>query len=72
MTTRARQERWRRDETLLTVCYRGGFQMNVLSLIERGRLIPTSDELDRLKKALEYPGDPAELLQPVEPDLVHV
>ena len=45
---------------------RSGLNASSISWIETGRFIPYPSQLDKLAAALEYAGDPSELIQEVD------
>ena len=46
-----------------------GLHPTTISLIESGRFLPSQGQLERLSKALRFPGNPEELLEGVDVSL---
>ena len=63
---RAKHERLRLRLSGLEAARRAKLAPGTLSQIESGRFIPYEVQLARLAEALEWTGDPAELLEDVQ------
>jgi transcriptional regulator with XRE-family HTH domain len=67
---RMKQVRLERRMTQRQLAQRAGRPQADISRLERGRLIPTPDELVKFAKALRWTEDPQRLLDRMEPTFV--